>query len=201
ITAVADRDHVGSEPELVTLVAERDSAPQVTALGSDERARARREVRGAASERLRRPGDVSIDEAPHAGREDVDEPARRARSARRPIPDPPDVDGDLARGRDGVHVGVEPVRDAERAPEVAARPEADVAERRRAAGVEDPVGRFMERPVAADGDDERAPAAGGVTREVDPVAGVSRDLKVDAAQATLEEGAHLVQAARGVATA
>ena len=82
VPAVADRDHERVDPPLVARAGQVDRAAHPAALALGQGARARPQVGRLASERLRRLRDVTVDEAPHPGRQDVDEPPPRASSRR-----------------------------------------------------------------------------------------------------------------------
>ena len=115
-------------------------------------------------------GDVPIDEPSDAGGEDVHEPARALASvvvAKRGVADD---DAKLAARGDGLEVVIEPMLEAQRPAEVAARSLPDEADGRGvAAGAEHAVADFVERAVTAEGDDERTPRLRSVAREIDRV--------------------------------
>ena len=84
--------------------------------------------------------------------------------------------------------------DAERPPEVAARPQPDVPERGPPPASRIPLATSWSVPSPPDGDDERAAPARRVAGEVDRVSGALRALQLDGPEPALEERAHLPEA-------
>ena len=134
----------------------------------EEHARQRIEERQLAAERLRHPVRALRDGAAHADRADVREPALGVLAAPGPVADAAGVDrARRAVERDPDRV-VELRRDAVGAAEVHAGAERDRREVDVAAG--DAVHDLVQRPVAADRDDERRAAVDRLPRELDQVA-------------------------------
>src|SRR6185503_15268508 len=111
------------------------------------------------------------------------EVARLRRPVVRLVAEPSRVHRALAAALEGLEVAVQPVLDAEGAPEVAARPLPDQADARvdapGLAGEQDAVAHLVERAVAADRDDERMPGLGARAGELDAVPAPLGPLDVD----------------------
>ncbi len=191
VAAVANGEHERIDAPLLSVAAEGHATSESTSSAMNQGARARPEVRRLAAERLGGVRHVGIDESPHADGGNVHEPASSLGPIGGKVADPTRVDASLAPARDGLRVGVEAVVDAERTAKIAASSLADITHRRAPARVEYAIGHFVERAVAAHGDEERPPSGYRFACDVDRVGTTFGHRQVYRSEASLEDASHL----------
>ncbi len=180
VGAVADGDHASGQRALLVAAVEHGTATHLRLRTADDGTQGGRIVGHAAGHPARRGLHVPVDEAAHAGRDDIDEEALAGAAVIGAVGETAHVHPALAAGRDRLEVVAQAVLDAERAPEVAAgalRDQAD-AHLRGAAAEHHAVDHLAEGAVAADGDDA---ARGPSRRPPGPARRRGRDARVNTA--------------------